>query len=1139
MDTRHPFAPPAPARSAPARLVAVAAVVLAASLLLTAGPAPAQAPPGDDGELTRLLRHPDVHGDTIAFSYAGDLWVVATEGGVARRLTAHEGLELFPKFSPDGRWIAFTGDYGGTRQVHVIPAEGGVPRQLTYRNDVGNLPPRGGIDNRVLGWTPDGERVIFGAHRLPWSDRWEVPYAVPFEGGMEEPLGVPQGSAADLAADGRTVAYTPLTREFRTWKRYHGGTAQDVWTFDLEDGSARRLTDYDGTDNQPQWLDGTIYFTSDRTGGKLNLYALDLEGDPDGDPEGDGEPRQVTHHETWDVLWPSAGPGGVVYEAGGWIHRYDPGSGESARVPIRVYGDFEGRLPRFASVADDVQTAGVSPSGARALFGARGDVFTVPAEKGEARNLTRSQGVRERDPAWSPDGRRVAYWSDRTGEYELYVRPADGSGEERRLTHDGADEPTWRHAPRWSPDGTKLAFGDRDARLRVVDAETGEATTVDRGVLGDITDHRWSPDGRWLAYTKVGSSRLPSVWVHDLESGATHQLTGDDTAEAEPVWDPEGRYLYFLSNRSFNLTFSAFEFDYVYTEPTRVYVGLLTDDAPPVLLPETDEEPVEDEPPGVGDGGETDEAAGSGSAGGTDGGVDSADDDGPVRVRLDPEEFESRVRAIPGPAGSYRSLAAVASGVLYMEGQGGETKLQLFDLDAEEEKTVLEGVQSYELAAGGETLLYTAFGPNGPTYGIAPAKPGQKAGEGELDLAGLEMRIDPPAEWRQHFVDGWRILRDWFYDPGMHGLDWQAMREKYEPLVDHLAHRADLDYVLGELGGELSAGHVYVQSSDDWQAERREGALLGAEVADDPSGYFRITEIFPGENWRDGARSPLTEPGVDVDEGDLVLAVDGVSTRTVENFFELLQGKADRVVTLTVASDPEGEAHEERVRPVTRETDLRYLAWVESRRRYVEERAGDRIGYIHLPNTAAEGTRELHRGFYAQAHKDALILDDRYNGGGFIPDGMIELLDRRLLSYWARRSVEPSTTPGFVHRGPKAALANGYAGSGGDAFPWYFQREDLGPVIGTRTWGGLIGISGNPPLADGGVVLAPNFRFVTPEGEWAVEGEGVEPDIRVVDRPDLEAQGIDPSLDKAIEVLLDALEEDAPGSLTVPEPPRM
>ena len=1090
---------------------------------------------GEPGEeQTRLLRHPDIHGETIAFSYAGDLWTVAAEGGEARRLTSHRGLELFPRFSPDGRWIAFTGEYGGTSQVHVIPAGGGEPRQLTYYNSIGGLPPRGGVDNRVVGWTPDGEEIVFLAHRLPYGERREVPYTVPLEGGMEKPLGVPRGSGGMLADDGKRFVYTPGSREFRTWKRYFGGNAQDVWIFDLADGSAKQLTEYEGTDNQPMWVDGTVYFTSDRSGGTLNLFAIDPAA-----ASPDAGARQVTHHEDWDALWPAAGPDAIVYEAGGWIWRFDPASGESTKVPIRVYGDFEGTVPYWTSVVEQIQNAGISPSGARALVDARGDLFTIPAEEGEVRNLTRSPGVRERDPAWSPDGARIAYWSDRTGEYALYVRSSDGIGEERRLTSFGDADPVWRYAPRWSPDAKKIAFGDRAARLWVIDVDSGALREIDRGDHGDITDARWSPDSRWLAYTKVGENNLASIWVHSLESGSNHRLTDTDTHEAEPTWDPEGRYLYFLSNRDYNLTFSSFEFDYVYTDPTRLYVGLLHDEAPPLLLPESDEETTAKETDEEKEATDGEGEGRSKTKSGAKNGEEKSDlAKKPVRVAVETEEFESRVRAIPGAPGAYGSLAATAKGVLYLQGEGGGRELRLFDLDAEEAKTIVAGLGAYELAAGGEKILAVKTTGEGPTLAILPIEPDQALADHGLDLSGLETRVEPEAEWKQEFVDAWRILRDWFYDPGMHGLDWQALREQYEPLVAHVAHRADLDYILGELGGELEAGHVYVQTSGDWQIERREGGLLGAEIVADPSGHFRVEKIFPGENWHEDFRSPLTMPGVDVETGDLILAVDGVPTDTVDNFYRLLENKGDRVVTLTVADDASGRNRRQaRVRPITQETNLRYLDWVESRRRYTQERSGGRIGYIHLPNTAVEGTRELFRGFYAQAHEDALVLDVRYNGGGFIPFGLIDLLDRPLLSYWARRNVAPFTTPGFYHRGPKVTLTNGYSGSGGDAFPYYFRQQGLGPVIGTRTWGGLIGISGNPALADGGAVLAPTFRFVDPEGMWAVEGVGVEPDIVVVDRPDLEAKGIDPSLDAAIELLLQELEENPPQPLVVPEPP--
>jgi tricorn protease len=1103
-----------PFRSLPTLPVALSvalplALALALSLVAVAGPlepAVAQEPLGDrttdDTGLTRLLRQPDIHGDLVVFVYGGDLWRASAAGGTATRLTSHEGMEQYPKISPDGRTIAFTADYSGTRQVHVMSVDGGTPRQLTFYNDVGDLPPRGGVDNRVLDWTPDGQRIVFGAHRLPWGPRMEIPYTVPVDGGMEEPLGVPEGSAVSMAPDGNRIAYTPVSREYRTWKRHRGGRAQDVWTYDLAADRSEQITDFEGTDNQPVWVDGTIYFTSDRTG-TLQLWAYDT---------GSGETRQATDHEGWDVLWPSGGPGAVVYEAGGWIWRHDPASGQSRRIPIRVVGDFAGRLPYFRDVASLVDGGDLSPSGARAVLGAHGEVFTVPAKNGEVRNLTLTPGVRERDPRWSPDGRWISYWSDATGEYELYVRPADGTGEARRVTDDGDDDPVWRREARWSPDSRFLAWSDRAARLRVVDVSSGRTTDVARSEFGDITDHTWSPDSRWLAYTRAtAETQLPSVEVWSRESGRTHRLTSDASAEFGPAWDPQGRYLYFLSNRDFNLTFSGFEFDFLYTDPTRVYVGMLAEDGPALFLPRSDEE----------------EVAG-GAAGGAGNGGGSGNGD--VVVEIDPDGFERRVRAIPGSPGGYGNLTGVDAGVLYMEGQA----LRLYDLEAREEKTILEGVANYEVAAGGEKVLYARPGPGGMGYGIAALQPDQDAAAGMLDLSGLEVRVDPPALWAQEFDDAWRIFRDWFYDEDMHGLDWDAMRAKYEPLVAHAVHRSDLDYILGELGGELGAGHVYIQSPPGMGTERRDGALLGAEIVADPSGYFRIAKIFPGENWHADFRSPLTEPGVDVDEGDLITAIDGVSTRGVDNVYRLLQNKGDRVVTLTVADRPGGATREERVRPVTQETNLRYLAWVESRRRYVEERSDGRIGYIHLPNTAVEGNRELFKGFYAAAQRDGLILDARYNGGGFIPFHMIELLSRPLLSYWVQRDSRPFTTPGFYHRGPKVALANAYSGSGGDAFPFYFRQQGLGPVVGTRTWGGLIGLSGNPSLMDGGAVLVPTFRFVTPEGEFRIENEGVTPDYLVIDRPELVKQGIDPSLDRAIQLILEELERNPVQGLRIP-----
>ncbi len=1084
--------------------------------LAAVGPSAAQQPP--DTALTRLLRFPDIHGDRIAFVYAGDIWVVASEGGLARRLTSHEGLELYPKFSPDGRWIAFSGEYDGTRQVYVIPVEGGIPRQLTWYNDVGPMPPRGGTDYRIYGWTPDGSKVVFRANRLPWGVRLGRPYEVPVAGGLETPLAIPESGGADLSPDGTRVAFTPKDREFRTWKRYRGGRAQDVWVYDLAADTAWQVTDTPATDNQPVWVGDTVYFTSDRDW-KLNLWAVDPAGGP---------ARKVTFHEEYDVLWPSGGPGGVVYENGGWIWRYDPARGESVRVPIRVAGDLPYARPVEKDASKFIEASAISPTGARALFAARGDLFTVPAEHGPIRNLTRSQGVREMAPAWSPDGRWIAYLSDRSGEYEIWLRAGDGSGEERRITTDGD---IWKFPPVWSPDSRKLAFGDKRQRLRVVDVAGGRITEVDRSGRNDIRDYAWSPDSRWLAYGKTAETRLAQVWVWSAASGEAVPLTDPMVASFSPVFDPGGRYLYFLSNRDMNLTFSGWESTFVYTGPTRVYAATLNADVPRPFAPRSDEETP------VGDRAERQREGGAGREG-KDRTEPAETDRQPAEVRIDVDGFESRVVAIPGPSGSYRGLEATEDGPVYVyapagrSGGGARPALKRYRLEERKEETLLEGAGAIRLSADGKKLLFSANG----SWEIAEVKPGIEPGANGLDLSGMHLTVDPRAEWAQMYVDAWRILRDWFYDPGLHGVDWEGMRERYGALVPFVAHRADLDYVLGELGGELNAGHVYVQSGDEPRVERRDHGLLGAELEDDGSGRYRISRVFRGENWHADFRSPLTEPGARVEEGEYLLAVDGVEVTTAENPYRALAGKAGELVTLRVAPRPDGrEARELRVRPIDRETNLRYLDWVEDRRRRVAEASDGRIGYIHLPNTAVEGNRELFRNFYPQTDVDALILDDRYNGGGFIPVEMIELLDRPVLSYWARRGIEPSRSPGFAHAGPKAMLINGLAASGGDALPYYFRKRGLGPLIGTRTWGGLIGLSGTPSLVDGGSVETPTFRFFD-EGEWRVENEGVAPGIEVVDRPDLVAGGRDPSLETAIGVLLGELERRPPAPVRQPTP---
>ncbi len=1128
-------------------------LLLAALLLLcAAGTAAAQTRRGDD--LARLLRYPDIHGDTITFSYAGDVWTVPAAGGTARRLTSHPGLELFPKFSPDGRWIAFSGQYGGTRQVFVIPVEGGEPRQLTFYNDVASLPPRGGYDNRVLGWTPDGRNVVFRAHRVAQSDRLGRPYLVPVEGGTEQPLAITEAGGVSYSPDGAHVAFTPISNEFRGWKRYRGGQSPDVWIYDLKANTAEQITDTRAQDMLPVWLGDTVYYLSDRDW-TMNLFAYDTRSK---------KTRKVTNHNDYDALWPSGNGDALVYEAGGYVYRLDTKSDKAERVPIKLYGDFPETVPHFRNVRENVETFSISPSGARALFGARGDIYTAPAKEGEVRNLTDTQGVREMAPAWSPDGRWVSYLSDRSGEYEIYVRPSDGAGAERRVSTDGD---VWRYPAVWSPDSRLLAYGDKKQRLRFVDVATGKTTDVDRGTRNDITGYNWAPDSRWIAYSKLGDNQFSEIWVYSLASNKTQKLTGGMTSDTEPVFDPKGRYLYFLSNRDFNLTFSAFEFNYLYTNPTRVYVGLLAADGPALFLPTSDEERAKtserpltpppnpaQQPPAQGgkpqgsgtpaqpqpsatppaDAPAAQQPAAPAAAQTAARGEEPKAAQPPAgpTVKIDFTGFESRVRAIPGPNSNYRRLSATNDGVLYLTGPG---RLMLYNLEAKAEQPIIEGIQEYDLAAGLKHFVFQAR----DTYGVAPLAPGQKPDAGLLKLEGMTMKLDPKAEWAEMYNDAWRTMRDWFYDPNMHGVDWRAVRDKYGALIPHVANREDFTFLLTEMGSELMAGHVYAERGDDPpRVTRTDGGLLGAEIVPDASGYFRIAKIFPGENWQESFRSPLTEPGVRAKAGDLILAIDGRTTRGVKNFYELLEGKATRVVTLTLNDRPDtAGSREERVRPARSESNLRYLDWIQSRRALVERLSGGRVGYIHAPNTAVEGNRELFKGFYPQANKDALVIDDRYNGGGFIPDRMIELLERRPLSYWARRGIEPNSTPAFANIGPKAMLTNGYAGSGGDALPYFFRQRSLGRIFGTTTWGGLIGLSGNPQLADGSSLSTPSFRFFDLEGRWAVEGVGVDPDVLVVDRPDAVARGEDPSLEAAVKYLMEELRRNPPKRPNIPTPP--
>lgn len=1058
---------------------------------------------------TLLLRFPDLSATQVTFVYAGDIYVAGRDGGAAVRLTAHAGQELYPKFSPDGSQIAFSAEYNGTRQVYVMSARGGAPKQLTWYSDVGPMPMRGGTDYRVLDWTPDGKSILVRANRLPFDERAGRPYLVPVDGGMETPLAITETGGGMFSPDGKSMVYTPIDRDFRGWKRYRGGRAQDVWTYDLVNNQSHRLTYFTGSDHQPMWLGDCIYFVSDRTP-TLNLYRLSVGSD-----DRQSQPEALTTFNDFDVLWPSAGPGGIVFENGGAIWRYDVDSKIAKALKIDVVADIAATLPVIKNVAANIESFDLSPNGKRVVFAARGELFTLPVKKGALRNISHSPAAREISASWSPDGKSIAYLSDASGEYEIYVRSENGSGEARRITRDGD---TWRNAPMWSPDSRYLAFTDQRHQLQIVEVANGKRTNADQGRWSDLTGIAWSPDSRFIAYEKVGNTQVPTIWLYALESGKAVQLLSDTMPNSAPAFDPQGRYLYFASSRDFNLTNSAFEFNYLYTRAARIYALSLSADGPSMATIESDEAlPMS---------------------------VDSKDKDKdkPVVVRIDVAGADQRVVALPAGAGNYGGLRAVDDGVLYLgfgDGDGedaaGGTLYRQF-LGEDKPRKIADGVSGYALSADEASLLLR----QGAKWAVVEPKADVDVAAGKLDLIQLEMRIDPRVEWQQMYRDAWRILRDWFYEENVHGgiARWNTVRARYQPLVAHVASRADLDYILHELAGEMNSGHIYVQGGDRPQITRQGGGFLGAEFATDASGYFRISHIFPGENWSPDFRSPLTEGGVNVQEGEYLISVDGVDARSVKNVWALFEGKADRVAELEISKTADaGSARSVRVRLQSSEQSLRYLDWVQSRRAMVDRLSKGRIDYLHLPNTAVEGNRELMRGFLAYAHKDALIIDDRYNGGGFIPDRMVEMLSRRPLNYWKRRGLEPSATPLLSHVGPKAMLINGTSSSGGDALPYYFRKLNLGPLIGTRTWGGLIGISGNPALVDGGIMLASTFRFMDTDNQWAVENEGVAPDVEVIDLPEAIHAGHDPSLEKAIDMLLETLRQTPPKAVVAPPAP--
>jgi len=1059
-------------------------------------------------EEARLMRFPDINKNLIAFVYAGDIWSVDATGGEARRLTSHSGLELFPKISPDGRWIAFSGEYSGSRQIFVIPSEGGRPKQLTYYNSVGVMPPRGGYDHVVLDWTSDSKNILIRANRTPFGDRNGKYFMVSLEGGLEKPLPVVNGGFAALSPDDKQICFTPVDREFRTWKRYKGGRASDLWIYDLDKNTSEQITDFKGTDQIPTWFGDNIYFASDRDL-KLNIYQYNT---------GTRALKQLTTHTDFDCMWPSGENGQMVYENGGYLYKLNLQTGKEEKVNVRIHFDNPNTIPYYKNVKDFVQSFEVSPTAKRALISARGDIFSIPAENGSTYNLTNTQGVREIYPRWSPDGKYISYYSDASGEYEIYLLENKKGAIPRQLTNGSS---AWKYDSEWSPNGKYLLYFDRTLQLKLVDVETAKTTVVTHADREEIHSYSFSPDSKWITYDKEGANGLGAVWVYNLETAQNHQLTDDSFNDGSAVFSTDGKYIYFVSDRDFNLEFSSFEFNYLYNKSTRIYAVALKADCPKLFTDKNDIEPIKEaEKPKEAAKKENKEKK-----------EEKPAITEPVKVQIDLEGINSRITAFPLKSGSYRNLVAVDGGILYIS----EDSLHKYSIDEKKDEGVMAKVSQAIVSADGKMMIYRT----GKDFGIAKFAPGQKTGTGRLNLDDMVMKIDPRKEWAQIYADGWRIFRDYFYESNIHGVDWKGIKERYSPLVQYVSHRADLDYILGEIISETNTGHSYVDWGDIERVKRVDTGLLGAELAADPaSGKYRITKIFAGENWNEARRSPLTEQGVDVKEGDYLLAINGVELTLAMNPYELLENTVGKLVEITINSKPELTGSKTfSIKPVASELELFYLNWVNERRAMVDKLSGGKIGYIHVPNTSTDGNRELYRGMYAYNEKEALIIDDRYNGGGFIPDVMTGLLERKTLSYWQRNGLSAMKTPGVAHNGPKVMLMNGYSSSGGDAFPYYFRKKGLGQLIGTRTWGGLVGMSGNAGLVDGGYIAVPRFGIYDENEKWIIEGIGVSPDIEVVDRPEQLAKGIDPCIEKAVEVLLKQLQENPVKKVNAPIPP--
>jgi tricorn protease len=1048
---------------------------------------------------TRLLAQPAISKDHIAFIYATDLWVADLDGKNVRRLTADEGLEANPAFSPDGSLIAFTAQYDGNLDVYVVPVTGGVPTRLTWHP---------GADV-VQGFTPDGSAIMFTSARAVFTARYTQLFTVPVKGGIEEPLKLPNAYEATFSPDGSRLAYNPISPAFLEWKHYRGGLASTIWLYNFSDNGAEKLPQPEGRSNDvdPMWVGDTIYFRSDRNG-EFNLFSYNLKSKVI---------KQLTEYKDFPILNASAGAGQIIYEQAGYLHTFDPKSGRSTKLTIGVSTDLVETRPRFVrGGARYIRSATLSPTGARAVFEFRGEIVTVPAEKGDTRDLTNSVAVHERSPVWSPDGKSIAYFSDESGEYALHIRSQDGKGEVRKIKLSGAG---FYEDPVWSPDSQKISYSDNSWSLYWLDLKTGVSKKVGSEYLYGPSRtrtiyHSWSPDSKWLAYTLSTKANIQTVYAYSIERDKSFAITDGLSEVTEPVFDESGKYLYFLGSTNAGPVkewFALSSADMRFT--SSLYLAVLRNNLPNPLAKESDEEKgvTKEEKPK-----ETPKPT-------------------PEPFTIDVDGLNNRILTIPLPAGNYSNVQVGTAGqIYYLQSPEDDTfvpnapersVLHLYDLDKRKDDSFIPGVSDYTVSADKKKILYRS----NAVYSIVAVTPKPQPGAGKINVDDIEVRIDPRAEWNQIFDEAWRINRDFFYAPNMHGANWAAMKEKYAVFLPHLATRGDLNRVIQWMCSELAVGHHRGGGGDSlYQPRTVPGGLLGADYSVE-NGRYRFKKVYGGLNWNPDLRSPLTEPGVNVKAGDYLIAVRGQDLRPPANVYSLFENTSGKIIEITVGPNPDGSgARTVQVVPIANEGALRNRDWVEGNLKKVEAATGGRVAYVYVPNTGQAGHDYFKRYFFPQAYKEAIIVDERFNGGGSYADYYIDLLRRPLGAYWAMRYGADLKTPAASIQGPKVMITDETAGSGGDLLPWMWRKFNMGKLVGKRTWGGLVGILGFPVLMDGGTITAPNFAIWTPEDGWIVENVGVPPDIEVEQLPADVINGHDPQLEKAIQVVMEELKKNPP-----------